>query len=241
MLEYIFYLGIVYTSFNLIWFLIKGLYKGLRGIQEEGEVEYFVLKTIFIYFIASLTALKTVKMGTDASITHAQFLPFIGAMVLYFYLVGKLKRQVFRIQVNRQMFGKVKPRNPKVESSLILVALIFFTVSFNFPLLVDNELTQFMMGMIDSVYSIPVIGWVIAIIAFFFLLSMLFRGVNATLKIIASVLALITGNKEAQDTLFRDMHQQDPPPHSDDDFDDFEIVEDDDEETEDEDDKRLEE
>ena len=83
MLKFAFLLGIVFISFNLIWFLFTSLLKMTLG--ETGNIEKYILRVSQSYFLASVSALATINYAK--SYESSTFLIIAGAVVLFLYLI----------------------------------------------------------------------------------------------------------------------------------------------------------
>ena len=94
--KFIFYLGIIYTIFGLLWGIVTFLYKAVR--VEVTNTESTILKMGSYYFLASLTAWNVVKPfnATDRASGSYAYIA-LGGIVLCFYLIGKLQKS--RIQL----------------------------------------------------------------------------------------------------------------------------------------------
>ncbi|MCB9196831.1 MAG: hypothetical protein H6600_00085 [Flavobacteriales bacterium] len=268
-LSYIFYLGIVYVVFSLIWFFIaQGLKLILRSGREEQPWEGYVLKTIQYYFVASLTLLKASEYLEKKPELYNQpvMLYLIGGIVLYLYLYGKYERSKqfagLRATFSMMRNGKVSTINTtektKYEPHIIGVTILFYLIALQFPQLVSHQLNFWFIANINDFYDTVLIKWILGIIGFFFMISMIFKGISATGELVQIIIGLLTGKpyqRKPPKNPFENMgnfgqfngqngnpFQQNKPQQEeeevdlDDEYVDFEIIEDD-EETEDKDKK----
>ena len=81
----------------------------------------------------------------------------------------------------------------KYAPHLVGLTLIFYASSFNYPLLIDNSINQWFLESINDFYDTIIIGWIIGCIGFFFLVNMIFKGINATGFLFQTIVALLTG------------------------------------------------
>ncbi|CAG5085855.1 hypothetical protein [Parvicella tangerina] len=202
--KYVFYLGIVYVVFSLIWFFIaQGLKLILRSGREEQPWEGYVLKSIQYYFIASLTLLKAeeyVSSKVDMDINSA-LLFVLGGIVLYLYLYGKYERTKqfagFKATFAMMKNGKVSTTSTadrtKYEPHIIGVTTLFYLIALQFPVLIDHKLNLWFLTNINDFYDTFLIKWILGIIGFFFMISMVIKGISATGELIQVVIGLITG------------------------------------------------
>ncbi len=203
-LSYIFYLGIVYIVFSLIWFFIAQLPKFLlRGGRADQPWETYLLKSIQYYFIASLTLLKAGEfVDNNNSIGEKEIYYYlVGAVILYLYLFGKYERGkqwvVMRAGITMMRNGgalpKAKPKQLKYELHLIGIAILFYLVALQMPELVTNKLNFWFLESINDFYDTVIIGWILGIIGFIFMLGMIIKGISATGELVQTIVGLVTG------------------------------------------------
>ena len=197
-LSYIFFLGIIYIVFSIIWFFIALLPKYAFGNKEnntQNTILNYTIKAAQFYFLASLTAIKALEFILKENIDPKQgpLYIIIGGIVLYLYLAGKLERSKMMFQFRSNLGGENSQNTSKYEPHLVGLTLIFYTISFNYPLLIENPINQWFLESINDFYNTVIIGWIIGIIGFFFLINMIFKGINATGFLFQTIVALLTG------------------------------------------------
>lgn len=202
--KYIFYLGIVYVVFSLIWFFIaQGLKLILRSGREEQPWEGYVLKSIQYYFVASLTLLKAseyIALKPELS-QNSAILYLLGGLVLYLYLYGKYERTKqfagFKATFSMLRNGKVSSLSTadktKYEPHIIGVTILFYLIALQFPVLINHKLNLWFLVNINDFYNTFLIKWILGIIGFFFMISMVIKGLSATGELIQVVIGLLTG------------------------------------------------
>jgi hypothetical protein len=196
-LSYIFFLGIIYIVFSIIWFFIALLPKYVLGNKVnniQNTVLHYTIKAAQFYFLAALTAIKAIEaIKENIDNNQGPLYMIIGGIVLYLYLVGKIERSKMMSQL-RSNLGNINSSNfSKYEPHLIGLTLIVYAISFSYPLLIQNSVNQWFLVSIDDFYNTVIIGWIIGIIGFFFLISMIFKGINATGFLFQTIVALLTG------------------------------------------------
>lgn len=202
--RYIFYLGIVYVVFSLIWFFIAQALKFLlKAGKEEQPWQGYALKVIQYYFLASLTLMKASEFieNKPQLANNAVVLYLLGAVILYLYLYGKYERakQFSGISSTISMMrgGKVKKlsvaQKTKYVPHIIGVTVIFYLVSLQLPALVTNPVNTWFLVNINDFYDTILIKWILGIIGFFFMLGMIVKGLSATGELFQQVIGLITG------------------------------------------------
>jgi len=203
-LKYIFYLGIVYVVFSMIWFFIAKIPKFfLKGDREEQPWEGYALKAVQYYFIASLTLLKASEyLANNITTTKNSFTFFLlGGIILYLYTYGKYERtkQFSGIQSTIKMMkgGKMGSVNVKEQTKyvphLIGIIIIFYFTALQFPFLVQNGVNYWLLESINDFYDTIIIGWILAVVGFFFMLGMISKGFSATGELVQTLIGLATG------------------------------------------------
>ena len=245
-LYYIFFLGIIYIVFSLIWFLLATLPKMILSRANSSEIENYIFKTLQYYFIGSLTFLSSVKfINSEHSINNEYSSLFIvtGGFVLLLYLLGKMERNKMLFRFKSFVSKSTSDGVLKYEPHLIGFTMLLYAISIGNPILVDNQINSWFLDNILEFYHTPIIGWIIRFIGFFFLITIVFRGINTIRNLIQNAIAFITGKpikKQASSNMFEQFqnmnntknpfenHTEKVDPE-DDIYVDFEEIEDDDE------------
>ena len=195
MLKFAFLLGIVFISFNLIWFLFTSLLKMTLG--ETGNIEKYILRVSQSYFLASVSALSTINYAK--SYESSTFLIIAGAVVLFLYLISKIeqrkKMMQFSMQLNRQYVG-FNSSTLKFDIIIAFTTLAFYLFAVNNPILVDIGINNWLFEQINWLSNAFFIGWIINIIGVFFIVSIFVRGLNSFQTIFKEFSELINGKKE---------------------------------------------
>ena len=94
-LEYIFYLCIVYMVFNFIWWFLVQLPKTLLfGLKQHFAVDH-IIKEIRYLFISTITYSTAVQFLADQNDQPSVVLGVLisGGLILTLYLAGKLNKK----------------------------------------------------------------------------------------------------------------------------------------------------
>ena len=213
MLNFAFLLGVVFITFNLIWVFFTFVLKTTLG--ETGNVEKYILRIFQGYFLASVTALATINYELNSGIESRVFL-VTGIVVLFLYLINKIKqrerRLQFSMQLNREMVN-FKPKNLKYDLIIAISTVILFILSYLNPEAVQTSLNIWIFAKIESISNAFFIGWIIGIIGVFFIIGIFFNGINSLQLIYSQLSNYINGNSKNKD--------------NEDEFTDFEFVEED--------------
>ncbi len=194
-LSYIFELGIVYIVLSIIWFFVAGLPKLLTGAFSSNSFGSYLFKTIHYYLLAGLTAIHT-KIFIEKHLILSEQAPFyivLGGVVLFLYLAGKTDRAIMSVEVvannkNIRLGGALT-----YEPHIVGIAIILYIVSFSYPMLVDNNfMNGLYVNMLDF-YHTFIIHFILSIVGFFFLFSMISRGLTATGRLVEVFVHLVTG------------------------------------------------
>ncbi|MAR67804.1 MAG: hypothetical protein CL833_11205 [Crocinitomicaceae bacterium] len=216
--KFIFYLGIIYTIFGLLWGIVTFLYKAVR--VEVTKTESTILKMGSYYFLASLTAWNVVKPfnATDRASGSYAYIA-LGGIVLCFYLIGKLQKSRIQLFGNQGRFSpELNQKNQRLHLLLIGITLLLYVITVLFPQIADNAINAWFYGKIAAIYDTVFLNFIFGIVGAVFLLQILIQGATASGKL----LDLLGGKTSTKGTGNRTHHS------SSSDFDDYEIVEDDD-------------
>ena len=196
-LNYIFFLGIIYIVFSIIWFFIALMPKyalGNKGNNIQNTILNYTIKAAQFYFLASLTAIKALEaIQGNINTNQGPLYMIIGGIVLYLYLAGKIERSKMMSQLRSNLGNSNSSNVSKYEPHLIGLTLILYAISFNYLPLIQNPINQWFLESINDFYDTVIIGWIIGIIGFFFLISMIFKGINTTGFLFQTIVALLTG------------------------------------------------
>jgi len=180
-LNFIFGLGIAFSIFGFLWGLIMLLVNFLRGAYQQGrQIQDYGLRIIKYFLLVSVTANYIIKYqgGEDSSVGWTNMI--LGVLVLALYLMGKLRNRTVLSQLSKNpLLSRFSAKiDPKVERYLLSGSVVYFVFCLQFPPMVNNGVVNWFTESIVNIYDTPVIGWVFAVIAFFFLVNIILRGAN---------------------------------------------------------------
>ena len=95
LLKYIYFLGVVYIVFSIIWFLLATIPKLILTRSISSNIENYILRSVQYYLLCSLTVLTTTASfleNNHISINNGPWFVIIGGIVLFLYLAGKMER-----------------------------------------------------------------------------------------------------------------------------------------------------
>jgi len=195
MLRFVFLLGIVYIVFAILWFFLSSLPKFLTGAFKNNSVTSYIFKSLQYYLLAALTALQTVHFVSENGIGNSS-IPFyiaLGGLTLFLYLAGKTDKAIMSVQVQSAK-GQIQLGGAlKFEPHIVGISIIVYLLSFRIPTLVNNPFNLLLHKGILNFYDTFFIGFILSIIGFFFLFSMLSRGLTATGRLVEFMNHIVTG------------------------------------------------
>ncbi len=122
--------------------------------------------------------------GNTSGLVEVNQVLFAG-IILLTYFMGKLQQNQ-----NRQLFFKVAGRgipsmerannfNMRLEVIVIVLSLAIFGMFWFYPSLSQNPVSLWFFDSIVNIEDTPVFGFIFKVIGFFFLLSLIFKMINA--------------------------------------------------------------
>lgn len=201
-IEHLFFIGIIYIIFNIIWGIIVSLPKLLIvGLSSNTSLDYSI-KAIRYLLISTLTYLAgkdfIIENGIESN--QSPWIFILGGVILALYLAGKLNKQKSVLNMTTMAMGNIikKPFNQTklaYEPHIIGVSIVAYTACIAVPkiglLLGENILNKWFLDTIKDIYDTPFLGWIFGIAGVFFLLSMFQKGIQT----IQNFINTITGKK----------------------------------------------
>ena len=193
-LEYIFYLCIVYMVFNFIWWFVVQLPKTLLfGLKQHFAVDHSI-KAIRYLFISTITYSTAVQFLADQNDQPSVVLGVLisGGMILTLYLAGKLnkKQNLFRfaasVSTNFKFGNPLQKTNELTyEKHLVGISIVVYAACVGLPETVGyflnyNPVNYWFLTTIDDIYQAPILKWIFGFAGIIFMLSMIQRGVVYT-------------------------------------------------------------
>lgn len=191
-IRFIFLLGVNFSIFAFLWgmimlivrFLIRSL--SAPNSAKNNNVEY-ILRIIKYFLLVSVTA-NFIHHFYQISSTSSMGISYIalGVIVFALYLLGKFQNRNVLAQLgNLPMAKRFFPQiDLKVERFIMLGALGYFVACMLVPGMVNNGVVVWFTENIIAIYDTAFIGWIFAIIAFFFLVNTFMRAANVIGRII---------------------------------------------------------
>lgn len=212
LLDFIFRLGVLFAIYGFLWGLIEIALAILRAGSQRSIPEVYLIKALKYFFLADVTFLFCVERSETNNVILDQGI--IAGVILLMYFLGKLQQQQNQLRIFQMGFNGMpmmkQTFNIRAELSVISLALGIFILFWFYPHLAYNPLSQWFHESILNIENTPVFGFIFKVIGFFFMLSIIFKVVNA-FTLLLSGAAFKTVNNE-------------PKERQDDDFDDYEEI-----------------
>ncbi len=221
-LRFVFFLGVIYITFDALWNLFLWVLKYFFGIDKREGWVYYISKGLSLYILVTLTAITTTQNLQLADSQLSKFLyPAIGLIVLYFYITSSMQRSKMKakIKMDTQAIKRMRYDGIFLFSALVLYSLALF-----FPELHDTQITNWFFDAIASIYQVLLFKVIIGFLALFFLVNILIKSLFATRTLIFSLF----GWEGAEDDSFTDRlinEQRQQQSKREEEYTDYEIVE----------------
>lgn len=193
------------------------LFRLAIGLRPLHPAEEYIIKTIHLYVLASISAMQTSAFLTDGMPKVA--IVIFGILTLFFYLTGRLERNKMSIRVNNRMFsGNAKEPDLRIEMLLIFAGLFYYSFCITNESIVHNNLNLWFFTVVNDLYDTPFLKWIFGFFGILFLVNIIFR----SFVFFTNLANTLLGNK-------KNNSGPDEPDSSDNgsDFADYEIIEDD--------------
>ena len=213
LINLIFRLGVLFSIYGFLWFFIDIILKMLIGGRSRTIVEVYLIKSIKYLFLVNVTFLFCLDINQQV-VSLNNLLPT--AIILLMYFIGKFQQKQKQIK----MFGSFgndmsqEGFNLRAEIVLIIISVALFISLLYFPQYASNAIANWFHESIIDLETTVLIGFIFKIIGFFFLISMIFKMMNALLYFISGRVFLEFNSKVKKENNKR-THDK---------FDDFEEV-----------------
>ncbi len=181
LLDFIFRLGVVFAIYGFIWGIFEIGIRLLSAGRKRSLGEVYFIKAIKYIFLADVTFLFCFD-GSNSSMYIVNQVIFAG-LILLTYFIGKLQQNQNRT-VLFKLAGSGLPNmqptfNLRAEMFVIILALLVFASFWFFPEYASNPISKWFHDSILNIEDTPIFGFIFKVIGFFFLLSLIFKMVNA--------------------------------------------------------------
>jgi hypothetical protein len=143
------------------------------------------VKAFGAYLLISLTSLATLLALQDTdSGWQLLFFPIVGAFVLFMGFASNAyeQRKQARMSYDYHLMAQIE-RDSWFDLVLMFGSLVLFVLILFIPTISANPLNEWLFDVILWVYELPVVGWLIGIGGFLFMLSIIWYGLLMTLML----------------------------------------------------------
>jgi len=189
MIDYILFLGIIHIVFGFVWKWVFVLPISLLLALLKINKGIYLIKAFGSYLLVSLIALLTLyTIESNPGIGSLILYPLIGVFTIY---MAEASRAYEAEKQAAMDYDYEALRVLRYDGLFIVGAVILFVVTLFMPIIAVNPLTQWLFGVIDWAYNLPVIGWILRIGGVLFLLSMIWYGILLSVILIGSLIGKI--------------------------------------------------
>ena len=187
---FIFNLGVIFTIFWFIWWLISIGFTLIRGFRTPSKIETYVLRMLKYYFQVEIVFLFC---SNKSAFSVSNYI-IAGLVMLTYFInrlnIGKVRNQFFSVKTinQNQIFNQIKPvYDFKLEVSLIVLSTMLFVLLFFYPSIANNVISLWIFDTIIELQKAPIFGFIFNLIGFFFVAGLF-------VKFIQSFSAILDGS-----------------------------------------------
>lgn len=144
-----------------------------------------LLKVFGHYILVSLVALLTINaIEYNRTISSFILYPIVGAFAIYIRFVNNLyqTRKRFAMRYDHEIMESFA-----YDGLITIGSVLLFITALLMPIIAVNPLIQWFFGIIDWIYKLKVIGWLIAVGGVLYMLSIIWHGITITEFLLASL------------------------------------------------------
>lgn len=193
--QFLVYLGVVQILFGFIWKWAFVLPISFLFVFLKMDKGAYFMKALGAYLLVSLTARLALTSLATPIIFQGRppsslfvVLPLIGGFVLYMGL-GKTSYEAHKQAVAEYDYGSLKIL--QYDGFFIIGALLLYVVVLFVPSIGINPLTQWLIGVMEWIYNLPIIGWLVGVGAIIFLINIVWSGILFSVLLIGLIVAKI--------------------------------------------------
>jgi hypothetical protein len=171
-------MGVIHIVFTTIWKLVATIISSLlRDIGINKDISFLFFKTAGYYILISVSALVTYDMMREVSRPVAVLVGAAGVFIIYTTIAGNLERNRWRAVMN---YERKRTLVMRYDGYLLVASLLLYLVSLIIPTVAGNPVVAWFRQLIDDIYHVPVLGWIVRIGALFYMISIILKGMKAT-------------------------------------------------------------
>lgn len=177
-LEYLFHLGIVYIAFGFIWKWLFNVPLSVLLVMLKATKGKYLVRAFGAYLQVSLTTLLALAaIEKESDIGSILLFALTGTAILYagFASNSNEAQKIASITGDHELL-----KSFQYDAWFVFGAPLLFVITLFLPALAVNPLTLWLLGIIEWAYNLPVLGWLLGIGGFLFLISTLWDSVMAS-------------------------------------------------------------
>lgn len=183
--QFLVFLGIINIVFGFVWKWVFVLPSAIFFTAIKFDRGMLLVKAFGAYLLISLTALSTLLALQDTeSGWQLLFFPIVGAFVLFMGFASNSyeQRKQARMEHDYRLMAQIE-RDSWFDVVLMFGSLVLFVLILFIPVISANPLNEWLFDVVWWAYELPVIGWLIGIGGFLFMLSIIWYGLLMTLML----------------------------------------------------------
>ncbi len=192
---FLIFLGIINIVFGFIWKWIFVLPTAFLFAVLKLDRAMLLIKAFGAYLLISLTALATLlALQNISGGWKLLFFPFVGAFVLFMGFASNAyeQRKEARMSYDFTLMDQIE-RNAWFDVILMFGSLVLYILILFIPAIAVNPMNEWLFNVIMWAYKLPVIGWLIGIGGFIFMLGIIWHGLLMLLMLGGTTYAKIKG------------------------------------------------
>lgn len=178
-LQFLFYLGIVNIIFGFVWQWVAVVPAALFFALLKFDYGMRLIKLVGTYLLVSLTTILTIiALGSNPNLLAIILYPLIGAFILFMGFANNSYQARKEAQASQdwQMLYRLDEESG-FDAIIMIGALILYLVMLFIPAIAINDFTELLYNLIDWIYNLPIIGWIIGLLGIAVLFNTIFQGV----------------------------------------------------------------
>ncbi len=178
LVKFVFYMGVIQIVFSTIWkFVALSLSSLLHSIGLNKDFSFLGFKAVGYYILVSVSALVTWDAMEGSGAIVAALVGIAGTFIIYTTIAGNLERNRWRAVMN---FERKRVQVMRFDGYLLISAVLLYLLSVAMPGIPENSLNEGFRHLIDQIYKTPLIGWIVGLGAFFYMVHIIFKGLKTT-------------------------------------------------------------
>ena len=183
-LNLVFRLGVLFATYSFLWFFIELILQLLRGKQPKKLPETYLINSVKYLFLVNVTFLFCLENETE-KLTLANSMPSL--IVLTIYFIGRFQRRQEQFLFSQSLPKEFVNTHFNLTAEIVLTAasVVFFVVLLFIPEIAHNNIANWFKSSIEDLETTVIIGFVLKVIGFFFLVSLIMKTLNGIIYLLS--------------------------------------------------------